>query len=172
MVKRTILAILLAAPLFAFAQNIKLGKVDQKALFDAMPEKVAAEAQIKNLSEQYQKEYNLLRAEYNRKYADFQAIAIDNKTPGIIKERRMQELQENNQKIELFMKNTADDLKKKEAELIDPLKKRIADAVKQVGDEGGYIVILDVNDPKVAYMSSMFEDVTPQVTALLNATNQ
>ena len=84
----------------------------------------------------------------------------------------MQELQENNQKIELFMKNTADDLKKKEAELIDPLKKRIADAVKQVGDEGGYIVILDVNDPKVAYMSSMFEDVTPQVTALLNATNQ
>ena len=92
MVKRTILAILLAAPLFAFAQNIKLGKVDQKALFDAMPEKVAAEAQIKNLSEQYQKEYNLLRAEYNRKYADFQAIAIDNKTPGTIKERRMQEL--------------------------------------------------------------------------------
>ena len=172
MVKRTILAILLAAPLFAFAQNIKLGKVDQKALFDAMPEKVAAEAQIKNLSEQYQKEYNLLRAEYNRKYAYFQAIAIDNKTPGTIKERRMQELQENNQKIELFMKNTADDLKKKEAELIDPLKKRIADAVKQVGDEGGYIVILDVNDPKVAYMSSMFEDVTPQVTALLNATNQ
>ena len=172
MVKRTILAILLAAPLFAFAQNIKLGKVDQKALFDAMPEKVAAEAQIKNLSEQYQKEYNLLRAEYNRKYADFQAIAIDNKTPGTIKERRMQELQENNQKIELFMKNTAEDLKKKEAELIDPLKKRIADAVKQVGDEGGYIVILDVNDPKVAYMSSMFEDVTPQVTALLNATNQ
>ena len=172
MVKRTILAILLAAPLFAFAQNIKLGKVDQKALFDAMPEKVAAEAQIKNLSEQYQKEYNLLRAEYNRKYSDFQAIAIDNKTPGTIKERRMQELQENNQKIELFMKNTADDLKKKEAELIDPLKKRIADAVKQVGDEGGYIVILDVNDPNVAYMSSMFEDVTPKVTALLNETNQ
>ena len=53
MVKRTILAILLAAPLFAFAQNIKLGKVDQKALFDAMPEKVAAEAQIKNLSSVY-----------------------------------------------------------------------------------------------------------------------
>ena len=172
MVKRTILAILLAAPLFAFAQNIKLGKVDQKALFDAMPEKVDAEAQIKNLSEQYQKEYNLLRAEYNRTYANLQAIAIDNNTPGTIKERRMQELQENNQKIELFMKNTADDLKKKEAELIDPLKKRIADAVKQVGDEGGYIVILDVNDPKVAYMSSMFEDVTPRVTAFLNATNQ
>ena len=171
MVKRTILAILLAAPLFAFAQNIKLGKVDQKALFDAMPEKVAAEAQIKNLSDQYKKEYDLLRAEYNRKYADFQAIAIDNKTPGTSKERRMQELQENNQKIELFMKNTADDLKKKEAELIDPLKQRIANAIKQVGDEGGYIVILDVNDPKVAYMNSMFEDVTPKVKALLNATN-
>ena len=172
MVKRVILVVLMIVPMMVMAQNIKLGKVDKVAIFNAMPEKVEAEAQIKLLSDQYQKEYDLLRAEYNRKYADFQAMAIDNKTPGTIKERRMQELQENNQKIELFMKNTADDLKKKEAELIDPLKKRIADAVKQVGDEGGYIVILDVNDPKVAYMSSMFEDVTPQVTALLNATNQ
>lgn len=169
MVKRIILAVLLTMPIIAFAQSFKVGKVDQKAIFEAMPEKAAAEAQIKELSDQYQKEYSLLRAEYNRKYADFQALAIDNKTPGTIKERRMRELQENNEKIELFMQNTADDLKKKEAELIDPLKKRIADAIKAVGDEGGYIVILDVNDPKVAYMSSAFEDVTSLVEAKLNS---
>ena len=70
-----------------------------------------------------------------------------------------------------FINNTSYHLKKKEAELIDPLKQRIANAIKQVGDEGGYIVILDVNDPKVAYMNSMFEDVTPKVKALLNTTN-
>ncbi len=56
------------------------------------------------------------------------------------------------------------------AEVFHALKKVVP--ASGVGDEGGYIVILDVNDPKVAYMSSMFEDVTPQVTALLNATNQ
>ena len=168
MVKRTILAILLAAPLFAFAQNIKLGKVDKVAIFNAMPEKVEAEAQIKLLSDQYQKEYDLLRAEYNRKYADFQAMAIDNKTPGTIKERRMQELQENNDKIELFMKSVSADLEKKEQEFIAPLKKKIDEAVAAVGEAGGYLLIYDVNDTKIAYASDVFEDVTPLVKAQLN----
>ena len=71
MVKRVILVVLMIVPMMVMAQNIKLGKVDKVAIFNAMPEKVEAEAQIKLLSDQYQKEYDLLRAEYNRKYADF-----------------------------------------------------------------------------------------------------
>ena len=154
--------------MMVMAQNIKLGKVDKVAIFNAMPEKVEAEAQIKLLSDQYQKEYDLLRAEYNRKYADFQAMAIDNKTPGTIKERRMQELQENNDKIELFMKSVSADLEKEEEEFIAPLKKKIDEAVAAVGEAGGYLLIYDVNDTKIAYASDVFEDVTPLVKAQLN----
>lgn len=168
MVKRVILAVLMIVPMMVMAQSIKLGKVDKVAIFNAMPEKVEAEAQIKLLSDQYQKEYDLLRAEYNRKYADFQAMAIDNKTPGTIKERRMQELQENNDKIELFMKSVSADLEKKEQELIAPLKKKIDEAVAAVGEAGGYLLIYDVNDTKIAYASDVFEDVTPLVKAQLN----
>ena len=168
MVKRVILVVLMIVPMMVMAQNIKLGKVDKVAIFNAMPEKVEAEAQIKLLSEQYQKEYDLLRAEYNRKYADFQAMAIDNKTPGTIKERRMQELQENNDKIELFMKSVSADLEKKEQEFIAPLKKKIDEAVAAVGEAGGYLLIYDVNDTKIAYASDVFEDVTPLVKAQLN----
>ena len=168
MVKRVILVVLMIVPMMVMAQNIKLGKVDKVAIFNAMPEKVEAEAQIKLLSDQYQKEYDLLRAEYNRKYADFQAMAIDNKTPGTIKERRMQELQENNDKIELFMKSVSADLEKKEQEFIAPLKKKIDEAVAAVGEAGGYLLIYDVNDTKIAYASDVFEDVTPLVKVQLN----
>ena len=168
MVKRVILVVLMIVPMMVMAQNIKLGKVDKVAIFNAMPEKVEAEAQIKLLSDQYQKEYDLLRAEYNRKYADFQAMAIDNKTPGTIKERRMQELQENNDKIELFMKSVSADLEKKEQEFIAPLKKKIDEAVAAVGEAGGYLLIYDVNDTKIAYASDVFEDVTTLVKAQLN----
>lgn len=168
MVKRVILVVLMIVPMMVMAQNIKLGKVDKVAIFNAMPEKVEAEAQIKLLSDQYQKEYDLLRAEYNRKYADFQAMAIDNKTPGTIKERRMQELQENNDKIELFMKSVSADLEKKEQEFIAPLKKKIDELVAAVGEAGGYLLIYDVNDTKIAYASDVFEDVTPLVKAQLN----
>ena len=168
MVKRVILVVLMIVPMMVMAQNIKLGNEDKVAIFNAMPEKVEAEAQIKLLSDQYQKEYDLLRAEYNRKYADFQAMAIDNKTPGTIKERRMQELQENNDKIELFMKSVSADLEKKEQEFIAPLKKKIDEAVAAVGEAGGYLLIYDVNDTKIAYASDVFEDVTPLVKAQLN----
>ena len=168
MVKRVILVVLMIVPMMVMAQNIKLGKVDKVAIFNAMPEKVEAEAQIKLLSDQYQKEYDLLRAEYNRKYADFQAMAIDNKTPGTIQERRMQDLQENNDKIELFMKSVSADLEKKEQEFIAPLKKKIDEAVAAVGEAGGYLLIYDVIDTKIAYASDVFEDVTPLVKAQLN----
>jgi len=167
MVKRIILAVLLIVPVVAWAQSVKLGKVDKVALFNAMPEKAEAEAQIKYLSDQYKKEYDQLRIEYNRKYADFQAMSADSKTPATIKERRMQELQENNDKIEQFMKNAAADLKQKETELIAPLKSKIDEAVTAVGEAGGYLLIYDVSEKNIAYTSSAFEDVTPLVASQL-----
>lgn len=105
----------------------------------------------------------MLQDEFNRKYSDFQAMNLDNKTAGTIKERRMQELQENNDKIELFMKNTSEDLRKKEGELLDPIRKRIDDAIKIIGEEQGFMLIYDVNEPGVAFLGPQFEDITSLV---------
>ena len=115
-------------------------------------EKAIAEKQLQDLSDQYKAELKMLQDEFNRKYSDFQAMNLDNKTAGTIKERRMQELQENNDKIELFMKNTSEDLRNKEAELLDPIRKRIDDAIKIIGEEQGFMLIYDVNEPGVAFL--------------------
>ena len=155
--------VLMVAPLYIQAQNVKLGKVDKLEIYNCMPEKAQAETMIRELSDKYQEEFKMLQNEYNRKYADFQALALDTKTPGTIKERRMQELQENNEKIEVFMKEVASDLKKKEEELVGPLKKKVEDAIREIGDEQGFWVIYDINEPGVAYLGSCFEDVTSLV---------
>jgi outer membrane protein len=162
MVKKLLLMVaIMMSPLYIQAQApLKLGKVDKLAIFNAMPEKAQAEAVINQLSEQYKAELKLLQDEFNRKYADFQALNLDNRAAGTIKERRMQELQENNDKIEVFLKNTAQDIRNKEKELLDPLMQKIDDAIKAIGDEAGYLIIYDVNNPGVAYLSSHFEDVT------------
>ncbi|MGM9804546.1 MAG: OmpH family outer membrane protein [Muribaculaceae bacterium] len=170
MIKKLVLTVLLVVPMCVAAQQLKLGKVDKLAIYNAMPEKEQAEVQLNDLNKQYQDEYDLLQAEYNRKYADFQTLAIDSKTPGTIKERRMQELQENNDKIELFMKSVAADLKEKEEALIAPIKEKIDAAVKAVGDEGGYVIIYDVNSAAAAYLSADFEDVTAAVASYLGVT--
>ena len=126
-------------------------------------EKAIAEKQLQDLSDQYKAELKMLQDEFNRKYSDFQAMNLDNKTAGTIKERRMQELQENNDKIELFMKNTSEDLRNKEAELLDPIRKRIDDAIKIIGEEQGFMLIYDVNEPGVAFLGPQFEDITSLV---------
>ena len=151
---------LVMMPVCMQAQQVKLGKVNKLEIFNMMPEKAIAEKQLQDLSDQYKAELKMLQDEFNRKYSDFQAMNLDNKTAGTIKERRMQELQENNDKIELFMKNTSEDLRKKEGELLDPIRKRIDDAIKIIGEEQGFMLIYDVNEPGVAFLGPQFEDIT------------
>ena len=64
---------------------------------------------------------------------------------------------------ELLMKNTSEDLRKKEAELLDPIRKRIDDAIKIIGEEQGFMLIYDVNEPGVAFLGPQFEDITSLV---------
>ena len=161
--KLMIVMALVMMPVCMQAQQVKLGKVNKLEIFNMMPEKAIAEKQLQDLSDQYKAELKMLQDEFNRKYSDFQAMNLDNKTAGTIKERRMQELQENNDKIELFMKNTSEDLRKKEGELLDPIRKRIDDAIKIIGEEQGFMLIYDVNEPGVAFLGPQFEDITSLV---------
>ena len=98
MIKKLLLVIALVSPMCMTAQ--KLGVVDSKAIFDAMPEKVAAEAQLNELMDRYSEENTKLEKEFNQKYADYQSLEAE--TPKSIKARRIQEIQENQRKISSY----------------------------------------------------------------------
>ena len=157
------LLIALAPALFASAQTLKFGKVDSQRIFSLMPGKAEAEAKLNDISARYKVEYDMLREEFNRKYADFQTLRNEGNTPESIKERRMQEIQENNMKMDEFTRMVNDELKQKEAELVGPLKTRIADAIEEVGDEQHCTVIFDTADAKIAYLGKQVVDLTPAV---------
>ena len=91
--KRILVFILALVPLMLLAQA-RIGIVNSQQIFDLMPEKTIAEAQLKALSDRYHAEYELLQAEFDKKYADYQTIAADPNTPETIRERRVQELKE------------------------------------------------------------------------------
>ena len=108
--KKILLTIVAALPLLAAAQA-RIAIVDSKAVFDVMPAKAAAEAQLKVVTDAYQAELDKLRADFDSKFADYQASADDASTPATIKERRMQEVMEGDKKIQAFEKAAkADDL--------------------------------------------------------------
>ena len=78
--KRILIMIAAMLPLVLMAQA-RIGIVNSQQLFDLMPEKAAAEAQLKNLSDRYHAEYELLQQEFDKKYADYQTVAADPSTP-------------------------------------------------------------------------------------------
>lgn len=163
MIKKLLLVIALVSPMCVTAQ--KLGVVDSKAIFDAMPEKVAAEAQLNELMARYSEENTKLEKEFNQKYADYQSLEAE--TPKSIKARRIQEIQENQRKISSYQQMVEQDMNARRAELLNPIKARLQSVIDSVGTEGGYSLVFDVSKTPVAFKGADVVDITSAVKTRL-----
>ena len=159
------MAALVALPMCIAAQTLKFGTVNSQEIFNLMPDKATAEATLQSVSDKYQTEFTNLQNEFEKKYKEFQELGAD--TPQSIKDRRMQELQENQQKIQNFQQMASQDLQKQQETLLAPITEKIQQAIQAVGAEGGYTFIYDLSIPCVVYTGAGAEDVTPQVKAKL-----
>lgn len=164
--KRILVFTLALMPLMLLAQ-VRIGIVNSKQLFDLMPEKAAAEAQLKTLSDKYHAEYEMLQDEFDKKYADYQTIATDASVPETIKERRVQELQEGDKKLREFESMAADDLAARREALTRPITEKVQNAINTVGRQGAFDLVLDTAVTPVAYTGPATIDITPMVKAIL-----
>ena len=153
-------------PLMMMAQA-RIGVVNSQQLFDLMPEKAAAEAQLKALSDKFHAEYQLLQNEFDKKYADYQTIAADASMPETIKERRVQELQESDKKMREFERRAASDIAAQRTALTKPITDRVQDAIRTAGEQGNFDLVFDTAVTPVAYTGPATVDITPMVKALL-----
>ncbi len=165
MIKKFLLAALVAFPMCIAAQTLKFGTVNSQEIFNLMPDKATAEATLQSVSEKYQTEFNNLQQEFEKKFKEYQEL--DPATPQSIKDRRAQELQENQQKIQNFQQMAAQDLQKQQETLLAPITDKIQKAIQAVGAEGGFTFIYDLSIPAVVYTGTGAVDVTPQVKTKL-----
>ncbi len=165
MIKKLLLAAFIAVPMCISAQALKFGNVNSQQIFELMPEKATAEKTLVEVSKKYEDEYKKLQDEFNKKYTDFQALAAD--TPQSIKDRRMQELQENQTKIQNFQQMASQDLQKQQETLLAPITDKLQKAIQAVGAENGFTYIFDLSIPAVVYSGAPSEDITPLVKAKL-----
>ena len=91
MLKKLLLAVMVAAPMCLFAE-VKIGTVDTQEVFTLMPELKTAQASLEEVNKRYQTEYKSLQDEFNKKLQEYQALSKDASTPENIKQRREQEL--------------------------------------------------------------------------------
>ncbi len=164
--KRILMIVAALLPLMLMAQA-RIGIVNSQQLFDLMPEKAAAEAQLKVVSDRYHAEYELLQQEFDKKYADYQTVAADPSTPETIRERRVHELQESDKKMREFERRAADDIAARRASLTKPITDRVQAAIRTAGEQGAFDLVLDTAVTPVAYTGPATIDLTPVVKAIL-----
>ena len=161
MIKRLILAFLIALPSMAFAQ--KFGVVNTESVVSALPEYKEMQATYEAAAKKLQDENDNLREKVQKELNEYQTIPED--TPNSIKERRTQELQELDQKIQQFSLNAQNELQQTQQRLLQPIMERVRTAIQTVGQEGSFTMIFENTMP--VYTGTDAVDVTPQVRTKL-----
>lgn len=163
--KKILLALLVAIPMFAFAQAPKFGVVNTQTIAEAMPELKAAQEQVQASTQKYEEELKKLQEKIEKDFADFQAL--DASTPESIKERRMQEIQDRAAKVDQFRQTASQDLQRQHEQLMAPIEQKLRDAIKAVGQEGGFTFVFPSDPGLILYQGNDVTDVTPLVKTKL-----
>ncbi len=163
MKKLFIVALVALMPFGAFAQ--KFGHFNSADILPLMPEYKAAEAELQELSTQYQDEFNYMVTEYQKKEEDY--LKNRESLPEATRQRREQDLADSQQKIQEYRMNSSANLENKQAELLGNINEKALKAVKEVGEEGGYICIFDLGGGVPFVNATLTTDVTEPIKAKL-----
>ena len=161
--KKLIVLLLMVLPLGVVAQNAKIAFVKTQEVFMAMPEVSTMEKQMADLNEKYKNELNQMQEEYNKKYSDF--VAQQDSLTENIKLRRMQEINDIQDRMNNFVQVAQQDVQKKQQELLQPIQQKLQDAIQKVGAENGYTYIID--PVALLYTGTDAVDATPLVRTKL-----
>ena len=131
-----------------------------------MPEYTKAQTDIQTMQKQYEDEMKRLQDEINKKFAAYQQEQAN--LPKNIQERRQKELQELNERGMQMGQDAQQQLQQSWIEMLEPIAKKIDDAIKAVGQEGGYVYIFDLNATQIPFVNeTLSTDVTSAVKGKL-----
>ncbi len=137
--KKIIIAMLLIVPMALSAQ--KFGHVNTQELFAQMPEVAQIRLKMDTIQGQYEAQLASMNEEIQKKVQDYQAQEAT--MAEAVKQIRQQELQDMQQRIQIFYQTAEQDIQKKQQELLTPVHERMAKAINAVGEREGYTYIFD-----------------------------
>lgn len=158
--KKLLLLLLLIAPLGVFAQ--KFGHFNSADIIQLMPEYKTAQTELETLQKQYEDDLKRMQDELQKKVAAYEkesANLLDN-----VRQRREAELQDLNQRIQQSYQDNQMALQKASQEKMQNISNKMLAAIKEIGDAGGYVYIMDVTAGVPPYISTTLStDVTAEL---------
>ena len=139
----------------------KLGHVNTQEIIQAMPEYTKAKSEIDALQAQYEADLKSMQDELQKKGEAFEKEQAT--LPENIKQRRNQELQDMYQKIQQSFQDNQQALQKASQEKMQAITTKVVDAIKAVGQTGGYVYIMEMGAGIPYISTTLSTDVTAQV---------
>ncbi|NQY68497.1 MAG: OmpH family outer membrane protein [Flavobacteriales bacterium] len=159
--------VVIAVLILPFTGNLmaqKVGHVDVNKVMADMPEIKKAEQEVAAFTKELEGELQNKNASLQTKYQEFQAQEA--LMSDLIKQSRIQEIQELEKQIQNFQMVAEQNLQQKIQELQIPIRDKVTAAIAVVAKDKGYAYILDIGAGVVPYYAGG-NDVTELVKAKL-----
>ena len=131
---------LLLAPINISAQT-NVAHINVQQLISEMPEVIAAQKQLEQLEKTYSTEIENTYKEFQTKAQTYSADAA-NQTD-VTNQARQKELETMQQNINQYRETAAQDLQKKQMEMMKPLYDKAREAIERVAAAQGFDYVLD-----------------------------
>lgn len=167
MLKKLLIFFIALAPIAAVAQDVKIAYINAQEVFAAMPELSNIETQLTQKQEQINKNGQALIDEFNKKAEEFEASS-STATETVIQDQQKQ-LQSIQERYQLFLQNSQQEMNQLQQQLIEPINQKIADAIKSVGDTNNYTFVFDVSTMQspIVYVNPSAINITQEVKTKL-----
>lgn len=145
MKRKIIFSALLLAMVFPAVQVAaqKIGHLNVQEIMTNMPERKGLEEQLQTFAKELENTYGLMTTEYQNKLNEFQQLPAE--SPQAVKDTKIQDLQQLEQRIKEFEVKAQQDVANKEQELLQPVIDRVQGAIKKVAESNGYSYVLDAS---------------------------
>ncbi|MBK56087.1 MAG: hypothetical protein CMC84_02040 [Flavobacteriaceae bacterium] len=142
--KSSITTILFLLISFNIGAQSKVAHINSQALISEMPEVKEAQAQLEKLQKTYQTEIEASMKEYQTKLQTYSADA-QNQTE-VTNQARQKELAGMEQNIQQYQQTAAQDIQKKQADLLKPLIDKARAAIQKVAKAQGFDYVIDATE--------------------------
>ncbi|MEI7661205.1 MAG: OmpH family outer membrane protein [Bacteroidota bacterium] len=151
-------------------QAQKFAYVDTQYILDNIPEFAEAQAQLDELSNNWQKEIEVKFAEVDKMYKDYQTQSV--LLPDDMKKKKEQEIVEREKEAKNLQRTRFGkdgDLFKKRQELVKPIQEKIYNAIQELSNNNNYAVVFDKGGSLTMMYANPKYDISDDVLDNLGA---
>ena len=160
--KVILLSVFIFAGLQGFTQDMKIGYIKTQQILQQMPARKEAEKKFKQYQKNLQRQMEQLQVEYNKKTKELKEKSQDTSTSDAVIQELSTQLQNMQKRMRKRQQSVQQQMQKKRQQLFQPVNKKLQNALKEIGKEKGYLLIVPANSVHY-YSKTKCENVMPYV---------